>query len=121
MNWYVPHAIADENDWIATLILTPEKNPAIPSYLKIAAVVSIMLWYLIYEFAVTNNIWAGWPIKLGFLRLLLNFWVFFAIFSQTDRLPQGPLRQVWVFNLVLMTSKGVVGIEARPPAIPPHK
>jgi hypothetical protein len=72
--------MADEKDWIAILILNPEKNPTNPYSLKIAAVVSTILWYLIYEFAVTKSIWAGWAINVGFLILLLNFWVFLAIF-----------------------------------------
>lgn len=113
--------MADEKDWIAILILRPEKKPIIPSSLKMAAVVSTMFLYLIYEFAVIKSIWAGWAIKVGLFVVLLNFWVFFAIFSQTDLFSQGPLRQVCVLSLVLMTSKGVVGIEANPPAIPPHK
>ena len=113
--------MAEENDWIAILILTPEKKPTNPSSLKIAAVVSTMFLYLIYEFAVTKSIWAGWAIKVGLLAGLLNFCVLFAIFSQTDLFSHGPFRQVCVLSLVLMTSKGVVGIEASPPAIPPHK
>ena len=80
MTWYVPHAIAEETDWIAILILRPEKNPTIPSSLNMAVVVSNMLWYLISEFDVTNSIWAGWAIKLGFFGFLLNFWVFLDIF-----------------------------------------
>ena len=36
-------AMAEENDWIATLILRPEKNPNNPSSLKIAVVVSKIL------------------------------------------------------------------------------
>ena len=38
-----------------------------------------------------------------------------GIFSQLE------LSQNCVFSLVLMTSRGVVGIEAIPPAIPPLK
>jgi hypothetical protein len=48
--------MADENDCIAILILTPEKKPTNPYSLKIAAVVSTMFLYLIYEFAVTKSI-----------------------------------------------------------------
>lgn len=113
--------MADENDCIAILILSPEKKPTKPSSLKIAAVVSTMFRYLIYEFAVTNSIWAVWAIKVGLFAGLLNFCVLFAIFSQTDLFSHGPFKHICVLSLVLMTSKGVVGIDASPPAIPPHK
>lgn len=120
--WYVPHAIAEEKDWIAILIRRPEKNPITPSSLKIETVVSKILWYLISEFEVTKSIWAGCEIKFEFLfGRGLNFWVFLAILSHTDLLAQDPLKQVWVLSLVLITSKGVVGMEASPPAIPPQR
>ncbi len=118
--WYVPHAIAEETDWIAILILSPEKNPITPSSLKIAAVVSMMLWYLIYEFEVTKSICAGWAMKLEGL-VALNFWVCLVILSQKFRFPHGPFKQVCVLSLVLITSNGVVGIDASPPAIPPQR
>ena len=121
ITWYVPHAMAEENDWIAIRIRIPEKKPIIPSSLKMAAVVSMMFRYFISVCDVTNNIWAGWAISEGLFVGFMNFCVRLAIFSQTDLFSHGPLRQVCVLSLVLMTSKGVVGIEASPPAIPPHK
>lgn len=47
ITWYVPQAMAEETDWMTILIFIPEKNPMTPSSLNMAAVVSIMLWYLI--------------------------------------------------------------------------
>ncbi len=48
ITWYVPHAIAEDIDWIATLIFSPLKNPITPYYLKIVELVSRKFLYFIY-------------------------------------------------------------------------
>lgn len=47
IDWYVPHPIPAERDWIPILIFKPVKNPKTPSSLKIVKEVSKILRYLI--------------------------------------------------------------------------